>query len=364
VRDQQGRRREIMLGDWQSPQSKAEYQRVLAVLTLHNGYYPFADLPQDVAGLSVDEVLLAWWKDAEGRYGADSPELENYKNALRPLRELYGPHPAAKFTPKCFKAVRQRMIDAKQYHVRRADVEGAAARWLPEDRVRLKEGLGRVKGMEWVHVEVLGSRQALSRKFINRNLVRIRSVFSWAVGEELVPGTIAAALRDVKGLQPGEKNVRESIPRPPAFWDDVEKVLPYCPRPVAVMLQLQWLTGMRSGEVRVMRTLDIDRTNQESWVYRPGSDAGPHGRHKNAWRGQDRAVPLGPQCIKLLAPWLREDDPGAYLFNPKRWIAQRNEERKAQRKTPMTPSGSLQDSCTPVDAIYCPQACCDGWPSS
>jgi len=27
-------------------------------------------------------------------------------------------------------------------------------------------------------------------------------------------------------------------------------------------------------------------------------------------------------------------------------------------------SGSLQDSCTPVDAIYCPQACCDGWPSS
>ncbi len=101
-------------------------------------------------------------------------------------------------------------------------------------------------------MQVLGSRKALSRKVINRHLVRIRAVYSWAVGEERITGTIAAALCEVKGVQPGERGVKESKARPPAFWDDVQKVLPHCPPPVAAMLQLQWLTGMRSGEVRIV----------------------------------------------------------------------------------------------------------------
>jgi integrase len=101
---------------------------------------------------------------------------------------------------------------------------------------------------------------------------------------------------------------------------------------------LQWLTGMRSGEVRVMRTLDIDRSNPQCWQYRPGSDQGEHGAHKNAWRGQDRVVPLGPQCIAVLAPWLRSDDPEAHLFQPKDATEERNAKRRAQRKTPRQPS--------------------------
>jgi hypothetical protein len=47
VRDQNGNRRDIMLGPWQSPDSKVEYQRVLALLKAHNGYYPFPDTPHD-----------------------------------------------------------------------------------------------------------------------------------------------------------------------------------------------------------------------------------------------------------------------------------------------------------------------------
>jgi len=136
VRDQQGRRRDVMLGPWQSPESKAAYQRVLALLTLHNGYYPFPDDRPDADGPTIDEVILAWWKDAEGRYGADSLELDNYRHALRPLRELYGNHSAGKFTPKCLKAVRQHMVDARQYQVRPAGVEGAKPRWLGENRVK------------------------------------------------------------------------------------------------------------------------------------------------------------------------------------------------------------------------------------
>jgi integrase len=104
------------------------------------------------------------------------------------------------------------------------------------------------------------------------------------------------------------------------------------------MLELQWLTGMRSGEVRIMRTLDIDRNNPDCWLYRPGSDEGPHGQHQNAWRGQDRVVPLGPRCIEIVKPWLRPDDPAAYLFQPCQDTEERNAKRRAMRETPRTPS--------------------------
>jgi hypothetical protein len=45
------------------------------------------------------------------------------------------------------------------------------------------------------------------------------------------------------------------------------------------MVRLQLLTGMRSGELFIMRAADID-TIGKVWLYRPGSDQGPHGTHK------------------------------------------------------------------------------------
>jgi integrase len=341
VCDKTGRRREILLGPYDSAESKIEYQRVLALLRAYHGYYPFYDEEglKGAEGLTVDQVVLAWWKEAECRYGADSPELKHYKYALRHLRLLYGSSPAEKFSPKRFKDVRQRMVEAREYQVRPA-APGAAPRWLGENKVNLAENLAQLKGKEWVKVEVLCSRQALSRKVINRHLVRIRAVFGWAVSEELIPAAVAHGLREVKGVQQGDRQVKESKPRPPAFWGDVVKVVPFCPPPVAVMLHLQWLTGMRSGEVRIMRTMDLGRADPDCWIYKPGSDL-PHGRHKNAWRGQDRTVQLGPQCIELLTPWLRLDDPAAYLFSPARWTAQREQERAVQRKTKRQPSQAL-----------------------
>jgi integrase len=289
VRTTDGNRRDLLLGPWDSPESKAEYAHVLTVLNANGGRYPGEAPSPD--SLSINEVILAFWKYAEGHYGLDNKELEQFRYSLRPLKDLYGSHAAARFTPKCLKAVRQRMVD-----------------------------LGWCRGV------------------INRRLTRIRTMFSWAVSEELVPPSIAHGLREVKGFRKGEKSVRESEPVQPAFAEDMLAALPHCPRPVAAMMELQWLTGMRSGEVRVMRTLDIDQANPDCWLYRPGSDQGQHGRHKNAWRGQDRVVPLGPKCIEILKPWLRPDDPTAYLFQPRQATEEANEKRRAQRKTPRQPS--------------------------
>ncbi len=289
VRTTSGNRRDILLGPWDTAESKAEYARVLGALSAHGGRYP--DPTAQPVSPSVNEVILAFWKYAEAHYGEGNKELEQYRYSLRPLREMYGDHPADRFTPKCLKAVRQGMAD-----------------------------------------------RGWCRAVINRRLTRIRTMFSWAVSEELVPPSISHGLREVKGFRQGEKCVRESGPVQPAFAEDMLTALPHCPRPVAAMLELQWLTGMRSGEVRVMRTLDIDRSNPACWLYRPGSDAGPNGQHKNAWRGQDRVVPLGPRCIEILTPFLRPDDPLAFLFQPRQATEERNAKRRALRKTPRTPS--------------------------
>jgi len=64
VRDKTGRRREILLGPYDSPESQVESKRVLALLKAYHGYYPFADVeePKNPEGLTVDQIILAWWR--------------------------------------------------------------------------------------------------------------------------------------------------------------------------------------------------------------------------------------------------------------------------------------------------------------
>jgi integrase len=102
------------------------------------------------------------------------------------------------------------------------------------------------------------------------------------------------------------------------------------------MARLQRLTGMRPGEVVIMRALDLDTTGKV-WLYRPGSDEGPHGRHKTAWRGHTRVIPIGPQAQQVLKDWLRPNIT-EYLFQPCEVEAARDRERGLARKTPRPPS--------------------------
>src|SRR5262249_9585446 len=73
------------------------------------------------------------------------------------------------------------------------------------------------------------------------------------------------------------------------------------------------------------------------WSYRPGSDAGPHGKHKTAYRGQARVILIGPRAQEVLRPWLRLNLQ-EYLFQPREVMEQYRAELRRNRKTPMTPS--------------------------
>jgi integrase len=167
------------------------------------------------------------------------------------------------------------------------------------------------------------------RTLINQRISRIKRCFKWAVSEELIPPSVHHGLQTVVGLARGRSDARESEPVQPVADALVEAVIPYVLPPVAAMIQIQRLTGMRPGEVVQMRRIDIDNT-ESIWLYRPAT-------HKTKYRGKDRVIHLGPKAQELLRPFMT-DDSNEYLFNPARAMAERALVLRINRKTPVQPS--------------------------
>src|SRR5262245_51062625 len=107
-----GRRRDILLGPFGSAQSRAEYARVIAEWEVSGRRLPQSER---VASLTVTELILAFWKHAQGHYrhadGTPTGELNEHRFSLRQLKQLYGHTVAAEFGPLALKAVRNRMVE-------------------------------------------------------------------------------------------------------------------------------------------------------------------------------------------------------------------------------------------------------------
>jgi integrase len=279
-----GNRRDVLLGKFGSPESRADYARAIGEWEAHGRRLP---QPAGAAGdLTVNELLLRYWRWAEGHYqdaaGNVSRELEGVALASRPLRQLYGHTPARDFGPLALRAVRAAMVKA-----------------------------------------------GLCRGVVNNRVNRVRRVFKWAASFELVPPSVYEALRTVAGLQRGRSEAREADPVGPAREDHVNATLPHLPAPVRAMAELQLLTGMRAGELMAMRAIDLN-TGGPVWTYRPTG-------HKNKHRGLDRVIFLGPQAQEVIKPFLTANLE-AFLFSPRAYVEELHRRRSERRKTKRTPS--------------------------
>src|SRR3990172_864387 len=100
----------VYLGIYGSAESKDAYARVLAELVAAPESMPAPSTP---AGITVTELIAAYWEYAEGYYqkhGRPTRHLGAIRVAARRLKTLYGDTPAAEFSPKCLKAVRETFI--------------------------------------------------------------------------------------------------------------------------------------------------------------------------------------------------------------------------------------------------------------
>jgi site-specific recombinase XerD len=285
-----GGRRDVLLGRFGTPESRKEYARVLAEWEANGRRLP---QPAAASDISVNELVLAYWKHARQYYGwvkhPERGDRVSLRDALRVVRKLHGHTPARDFGPLALKACRARMI-----------------------------------------------RKGWARTYINSQVDRVRRMFRWAAEEELLPGRVHDDLAKVSGLRKGKSEARESEKVRPVRDEVVDATLPFLHPIPRAMVELQRRTGMRPGEVCRVRGIDLE-VSGPVWVYRPGSDQGPEGEHKTAHHGHERAVLIGPRAQEVLKPWLKTDLT-AYLFSPKEAEALRNAARRRNRKSPMTPS--------------------------
>src|SRR4051794_35078208 len=90
--------RDHYLGKYGTPQSQEAYHRKVAEWVTAGVLAPPGENRGVALDLSVNELLLAFWRHAESYYrradGTPTGELDNLRLALRPLKSLYGNTPA------------------------------------------------------------------------------------------------------------------------------------------------------------------------------------------------------------------------------------------------------------------------------
>ncbi|MGE3107316.1 MAG: tyrosine-type recombinase/integrase [Phycisphaerales bacterium] len=296
--------RDHYLGVHGTPESREKYDRLINLWLVNGRRLPDSGVgvgTDDRADVTVVEVVARYWEFAEKRYAGQRATLLNIRRALSILRQLFGPTPVSQFGPKALRTYQRALVE------------------LPADR--LPNGASKRSG-------------PLARKTVNYHTGVVKRMFRWAKNEEIVPGEVFDALRDVPWLRAGETKARETPKVRPVPDAIVEATLPFLPEVVADMVRVQRFTGMRPAEVCMMTPRDLD-TSPPAWKYVPR-------HHKTEIHGKDRIVLIGPKAQAVLAKYLRSDDwirpLDAAIFSPREAEDQRRAMKRAARKTKVQPS--------------------------
>ena len=266
--------------------AQAQYDRLIGEWIANGRHLPTTLAGEAPADLTVNELVVAFlrWGDEYYRRPDGSPtkEPENLRLAMRQLCRLYGETPAARFGPLALRSVREA--------------------WIAE---------------------------GLCRAEVNRRASRLRRLFKWGAGRELVTVTVHQSLQAVEPLKLGRTGAREAAPVGAVPLAFIEEILPFLGRQVAAMVRLQLLTGSRPGEIAMMRTVDLDTTGAV-WFFNPPT-------HKMSYRGRPRRIALGPQAQEILREWLRPELE-AFLFQPREADEERRAAQRVTRKSKVQPS--------------------------
>ena len=189
------------LGPHGTAVSRREYDRLVGEWLATGRQSPQASTAQNC--LAIVELVARYWTWCKSYYvfeGKPTGEPIRIRDALKPLKRLYGHLPIASFGPVALKAIRQQWIDGD-----------------------------------------------LARGHINQRVGRIKRLFKWGVAEELVPASVFQSLQAVEGLRYGHTKARETEPIKPVPDAWVDAVLPFVTPTVKAMIEIQRITGMRGG---------------------------------------------------------------------------------------------------------------------
>ena len=282
----------LYLGEWDDPNAHAEYDRLRTFHAVASGITASPPTPADptLTIYQLADQYLEWARIYYRKDGRPTKEPTNLFLAFRPLLDLYGNLRASEFGQR---------------------------------------QLGEIQ-------TILDCSGRLSRPIVNRRIQQIRRLFRWGAQRELIPVHVVTSLSLLPPLKIGrchspDRPAVKSVP-----LDVVEATLPHLPTVFADMIRLQLLTGCRPEEIRIMRVCDIRRDSPDTWHYYPAHDKMQHTRKP----GDHKIISLGRQAIDIIAArtFGLPDNSDEYVFRPVDSYAEHLRDRRANRKSKITPS--------------------------
>ncbi len=159
----------------------------------------------------------------------------------------------------------------------------------------------------WRDSQIIGPRGRRSVRTVRGYLRVVQQAIRWARERGLISRATALDLRDVSCL-----TQRDGLAAPrrvmPVSQSDLQATLLECSPVIEAMARTQLFTGMRPGEVCLLRSVDIEMGG-EIWIYTPRE-------HKTEHRGRIRRIALGPKAQAVIRPFLATPALGGYIFRP------------------------------------------------
>ena len=271
------------LGRWNSQESKENFQRVVSEWIARDCK---PEPPKNDA--TVVECCDAYTDYCRDYFKSSPKSFDRILLALRPLLKLYGRMLAHEFGAVHLRAIRETMINSK-----------------------------------------------LSVTTINTRINVIRRMLRHCASIEMIPPEPwhkAATLENLKPGRTAAKSPKKILPVP---LEHIEAVKPFVTQSVRGLIELQLLTGARSGELLKLKAADIDMTGNV-WIVSLK-------KHKNSWRGQSRTLCIGPRGRSVLKPFILQRRADEYLFQPYDYYRERSQAADTHRRLNQTKNTPLSD---------------------
>ena len=264
--------KDYYLGRYGSPESKEKYHRLIAESMVSPSFGMVKNR------VSLCEAIVKFIEFGSGYY--TPKENENLHYAMRPMVELLPSLALSDFGVVQYKIIRE---------------------W-------------------WI-------KRGSSRQYVNSQMKRVLRFAKWLVAEGMADPSLHQALKCIEPLKRGRCNARESEPVKPVSDSDIGAAIKFMPKVLADMVKLHRLIGCRPGELVQIKPAMVD-TSGDVWTITISD-------HKNAWRGKDRIIAVGPKAQAILKPYL-DRGLSEYCFSPKEAMQQRQAVKHEARKTPMS----------------------------
>ena len=291
-------------GIWGTEEADRNYKRFIHELTkepppslpgaVSSGEFcPVQSVRAGGGTMLVSELCVEFLKYHTPRLG--KTDIQNFKYAFGYIIEAFGNMSVNSITPKRMRSVRSQMVAS-----------------------------GR-----------------LCRRTVNDFTAMLIRCFTWGCEEEYVGASVAGALKMIKPLPKGEPGTFDHPKRRNVSDEIIRRTLPFLSKTVATMVRFQRILGLRPSEVFIMVVGDIVKNaDPELWFYIPG-----HHKTQRYYDEVDevKIIPLGKPEQALIAQYLEGKKPEDAVFSPRTAIQERKDERRANRKTKITPSQAARD---------------------